>query len=144
SALVPLGAALPSWDTLDEHGFTAALAARVNTAGTHLEPPLYGRWLAAAAALSTAADAAPPWFHQLNADPRTRVAAGLGTLLVQAEQQQLLAGAWAQVAGIRAVNERLRLSQLARETALSLYARHFRAVDSQTLLELTAPLHYQV
>ena len=32
------------------------------------------------ARLSTAAGATPPWFHQLNADPRARVAAGLGTL----------------------------------------------------------------
>jgi hypothetical protein len=144
SALIPLGASFPQWNAVDVNGFTAALEARTNTAGAHLEPPLYGRWLAASAVLSSSPGATPAWFHQLNADPRRRVAAGLGTMLVQAEQQQLLAGAWAQVAGIRAANEELRLSQLARELAIRLYTRHISAVGSQTLLELTTPLHNRV
>jgi hypothetical protein len=144
SALIPLGAAIPDWPSIDARGFTAALAARTNAGGAVLAPPLYGRWLAAAAALSTAATATPPWFHQLNADPRVRIAAGLGTLVVQTEQQQLLAGAWAQVDGIRAANERLRLAQLARELAQRLYVRHISAVDEQSRLEVTAPLHDRV
>ena len=144
SALMPLGTSIAAWPDVDQHGFTAALAARVNATGTQLEPPLYGRWLAAASSLSTAAGAAPPWFHQLNADPRARVAAGLGTVLVQSEQQALLAGAWAQVAGIQAANERLRLSQLARELALRLYTRHITALDPQSLIQVSSPLHGRV
>ncbi len=144
SALKPVGATIAAWPGLDQHGFTTALAARTNATGTQLAPPLYGRWLAAASALSTAAEAMPPWFHQLNADPRARVAAGLGTVLVQSEQQQLLAGAWAQVAGIRAANERLRLSQLARELALRLYTRHLTALDPQSLIQVSSPLHGRV
>ena len=132
------------WPGLDQHGFTPALAARTNATGTQLAPPLYGRWLAAASALLTTASATPVWFHQLNADPRTRVAAGLGTVLVQSEQQQLLASAWAQVAGIRAVNERLRLSQLARELSLRLYARHLTALDPQSVIQVSSPLHGRV
>ena len=144
SALKPIGATIAAWPDLDQHGFTAALAARTNAAGTQLAPPLYGRWLAAADALLTTAGATPPWFHQLNADPRTRVAAGIGTVLVQSEQQQLLAGSWAQVAGIRAANERLRLSQLARELALRLYTRHLTALDPQSLIQVSSPLHGRV
>ena len=127
----PAPAAIPDWTTIDTHGFTTALGARTDAGGTTLDPPLYGRWLAAANKLLTTTPGAPPWFKQLNADPRTRIAAGLGTTVVQTEQQELLAGAWAQVAGIRAANERLRLSQLAREVALRLYARHLTALDSQ-------------
>jgi hypothetical protein len=144
STLMPVGATIAAWPGLDQDGFTTALAARTNTTGTQLAPPLYGRWLAAAGALLTTADATPPWFHQLNADPRARVAAGLGTVLVQSEQQQLLAGAWAQVAGIRAANERLRLSQLARELALRLYTRHLTALDPQSLIQVSSPLHGRV
>ncbi len=147
SALIPLDAAIPDWPSIDAHGFTAALATRTNATnanGAVLAPPLYGRWLAATDALLTAPGATPSWFHQLNADPRTRVAAGLGTLVVQTEQQQLLAGAWAQVAGVLAANEQLRLAQLARELAQRLYMRHISAVDEQSQLEITAPLHDRV
>jgi len=140
----PGPATIPDWPSTDGHGFTTALAARTNAVGTELDPPLYGRWLAATNSLSTAADATPPWFHELNGDPRARVAAGLGTVVVQTEQQHLLAGAWAQVAGIRAANERLRLSQLAREVALRLYVRHLTALDSQTLIQVSSPLHGRV
>jgi hypothetical protein len=140
----PAPAAIPDWQSIDTHGFTTALATRTNDPGTKLVPPLYGRWLAAAHPLLGSADAPPAWFQQLNADPRTRIAAGLGTLVVQTEQQQLLAGAWAQVAGVRAANERLRLSQLARELALRLYRRHLTQLDPQTLIQVSSPLHGRV
>jgi hypothetical protein len=143
-ALLPYGAAIAKWPDIDTHGFTAALAARTNARGPRLEPPLYGRWLAAAGSLLTDPAAMPPWFHELNGDPRARVAAGLGTVVVQTEQQQLLASAWAQVAGIRAANETLRLAQLARELALRLYTRHLSALDAPGLLQVSAPLHGQV
>jgi hypothetical protein len=139
-ALRTLGGQHTPWPDLDENGYTAALAALVNVQGPVLAPPLYGRWLARASNLSAAPDAAPPWFHQLNGDPRARVAAGLGTLVVQSEQQELLAGAWAQVDGIRRVNQQLRLSQLARELSTRLHTRHF-SVGGDAFLQLTAPLH---
>ena len=144
SALIPVNAAIPDWNTLDTHGFTAALALRTNTPGPKLESPLYGRWLAATATLATSSPALPAWFHQLNADPRTRAASGLGTQAVQNEQQELLAGAWAQVQEVRAANERLRLAQLARELATSIHARHFATVPGDTFLQISAPLHARV
>jgi hypothetical protein len=144
SALLPLDASIAPWPGLDAHGFTQALAARESAPGARLEPPLYGRWLAAAGSLLTAADAVPPWFHELNGDPRARVAAGTGTVVVHTDQQQLLAGAWAQVEGIRAANERLRLAQLARELALRLHTRHLAALDTHSVLELSSPVHAHV
>jgi hypothetical protein len=143
-ALVPQNTDLGAWKDIDTHGFTTALAARTNADGNRLEPPLYGRWLAAKSSLSTDPSATPPWFHQLNADPRSRVASGLGTTIVQTEQQQLLAGAWAQVEGIRAANNRLRLAQLARELALRVYTRHFVALAGDVFLQVSAPLHRRV
>ena len=49
----PGPAALPDWPSIDTHGFTAALASRTNAGGTTLDPPLYGRWLAAKNTLET-------------------------------------------------------------------------------------------
>ena len=139
-ALLTINAHSPDWNTIDEHGFSAAMAAHTNVTGTTLAPTLYGRWLAASAALSTDATAAPRWFHQLNGDPRARVAAGLGTVVVQKEQQELLASAWAQVDGIRQINQRLRLSQLARELSLRVFTRHL-SIAGDALLQITAPFH---
>ena len=111
-ALVPLGAKPP---VSTQTAFSEAIATLVNAAGAReLAATLYGRWLAKAAQLSLAAGATPSWFHQLNGDAPARVAAGLGTMVVQAEEQALLAKAWSQVEDVRRANQQLRLSQLAR------------------------------
>lgn len=143
-ALRTLDATDEPWSGLDARGFTAALAPLLDAASpTQLAPTLYGRWLAGTATLSTAPGAPPPWFHELNGDPRARVAAGLGTLVVQAGQQDLLAHAWAQVDGVRRANQQLRLAQLARELATRLHQRHF-SVGGDAFLQLTQPLHARV
>jgi hypothetical protein len=105
-------------------------------------PPLYGRWHAGHATLEPGQP--PPWFQELNSDPRQRVAAGLGSQVVQTQQQQLMAGAWQQFDQIRAINERLRFAQLAREAALRIHVRHVAAADVDGVVQLTAPLHARV
>jgi hypothetical protein len=111
---------------------------KANAKDLVVAPPLYGRWHAAQA--DGLVPPSPNWFHQLNEDPTSRVAAGAGTLAVQSEQQQLLAGAWQQVDGIRQANEKLRLAQHAREMALKMYARAF-SVTTEKVMMLTAPVH---
>src|SRR6185312_14988014 len=106
-------------------------------------PPLYGRWYAARDTLN-AADNAAWWFTDLNVDPRMRVGGGLGTLVIQDKQQQYLAGAWAQVAGIRAANAALRAAQLAREAALRLYERHMAVRTDMSVVTMTAPVHARI
>jgi hypothetical protein len=143
-ALLPVGVSEPAWSGLDARGFTAALAARINReTPSLLGPPLYGRWLASTTTLNTTAGATPPWVHQLNGDPRARAAAGLGTQVVQAGQQDLLAQAWNQVDGIRRINRQLRLAQFSRELATRLYDRHL-ALSGDALTQVLAPLHSQV
>ena len=105
-------------------------------------PPLYGRWHAAQPTLEPGAK--PVWFHELNQDPRLRVTSGLGTQVVQAEQRELMAGAWLQVEGIRVANEARRLAQLARGAALRLYARHVLVGGDESILALTTRLHAKV
>ncbi|MBN1491799.1 MAG: hypothetical protein JXA69_17940 [Phycisphaerae bacterium] len=135
------------WDPQERNCFVGALRDLVNLPAVRLEqqegdhlvvPPLYGRWYAAQERLRDAGQ--PPWFHELNADPRLRTAAGLGTQVVQHQQEQLMASAWAQVAGILEINQRMRLAQLARETAARVRTRHLAAFDAETLLLVTGPL----
>jgi len=105
-------------------------------------PPLYGQWHAGRSTLEPGQ--LPPWFQELNADPRHRVAAGLGTQVVQSQQQQLIAAAWEQFDQIRAINERLRFAQLARETAVRIHVRHIATAGSEGVVQLTAPVHGRV
>ncbi len=168
------------------HPFEEALAAVVNLAddyqrhepavahaGTPLAdvgpdpvitPPLYGRWHALTTRLLTDEDGVrvPPaishnWVHRLNLDPRFRVAANLGTRVVKARDEELMAAAWAQVGDVLVANGRIRAAQLAREVGHVLQTKH---VDPPTggspaalaaapalsgrSLTLTAPAHSRV
>lgn len=120
------------------------------TAGTprQVALPWYGRWHAALRTLTLPTPPPSPlpwpWHQELNTDPRFRVAAALGTLVVQSQQQQLMASAWRQAEGIRRINEELRLTQLAREQARRIWARHVAATRPDVVLSLTAPLHARV
>jgi hypothetical protein len=108
--------------------------------------PVYGRWHAGlvSAALPVPPADPWPWVEALNADPRLRVAAGLGAEVVRRQQEQLMAGAWQQVEGIRRVNEELRQAQLAREAARRVHARHVASADQELVLTLTAQVHARV
>lgn len=106
-----------------------------------LAPPLYGEWYAARHTLVGALTDTPAWFDGLNADPRTRIAAGAGTEVIQTLQQSLLAGAWQQAAGLQRANETMRFTQLGRETSKSLHARDLQSADDHdTFFRLTAPV----
>lgn len=108
-------------------------------------PPLYGRWHAARTTLAPVPPPeVTPWFQELNLDPRHRVAAGLGTLTVQDQQQQLMASAWQQLDKIRAINDQLRFAQFAREAAIRIHVRHVATAGDDTLMQLTAPVHARV
>ena len=108
-------------------------------------PPLYGMWHARRRRYGAYGGALPVvWFDQLNEDPRTRVAAGLGTQVVQKDQRQLMASAWEQVGEIREINDRLRRAQFARELALNLHARYIEPATAEAILFLTKPVQGRV
>lgn len=151
-ALRALDSTSTSWDTAEEAGWRTAVEVLLNRPAALLAapggeravaPPLYGQWLAAANTVDAAANPTA-WFGDLNVDPRMRVGGGLGTLVVQDHQQQYLAGAWAQVAGIRAANAALRAAQLAREAAIQLYARHLLVRTDASVVTLSAPVHARI
>jgi len=106
-------------------------------------PPLYGRWYAAEVRLdqtSTTPKTNPPWFHTLNKDPRHRVAAALGTEVVQRDQQSLMASAWDQGARLDVVNRALRVMQTGREVYTRMLQRHLSPGDIETVMIVCAPV----
>jgi hypothetical protein len=153
------------------HPFETALADLINladdvkrqpTAGADpiITPPLYGRWHALTSRLLTGEDGSPlpaatirNWVHRLNLDPRFRVAANLGTQVVQARKEELMAAAWEQVGDVLAANSKIRAAQLAREVGHVLQTKHVdppvgtalaAARPSGRALTLTAPAHSRV
>ena len=150
-ALLSLAAAAEprDWNAAERTAFIAALKGVVDrpdeliAAGTGIRavaPPLYGRWHAAKRRLETP----PAWYHELNADPRNRVAGGLGTLVVQDQQQQLMASAWDQIDRVNQLNEELRRAQLARELSLRVHEQHLAVMPVAEKLYVTAPIHARV
>lgn len=100
-----------------------------------IDLPLYGGKHVGA----TNAATAPPWVHELNTDPRHRVAAALGARIVRANQEALMTAAWEQVGDIEAANRLLRLARLAREASKRIVARHIEPLDDVRRLGVLAP-----
>jgi hypothetical protein len=112
-----------------------------------VSPPLYGGRHARQTRVETeapAADEQPIWFRELNADPRHRIVGGIGTRVVQAEQEDLMLAAWNQVIGVNATNRALRLAQLAMRASAALHRRHLAALPDASLLAVTERVHAKV
>jgi hypothetical protein len=168
--------ALDQWATPYPTAFQRDLAALINlddayasqTAGTAnapfdalidvagddpvITPPLYGRWHAMTSRLLTTRQGqslqnSANWVHELNLDPRHRVAAGLGTRVVQEGQEDLMASAWTQVGDVVRANSRVRLMKAAQHTAYiwrrKALAVHAAAEPARALM-LTAPVHSRI
>lgn len=111
-----------------------------------ITPPAYARLPAGAARVADAAAVAPQldWLVELNADPRSRAAAGLGAEIVRQRDEELMARAWAQVDELNAVNQRLREADLALAASERIYGKHVAGADADRLLQLTAAVQSAV
>jgi hypothetical protein len=116
------------------------IPASLSASGTAavLGPPLYGQWYAGQDTVP-AANQPPHWFRELNVDPRYRVAAGLGTAVVQQDQEELMASAWDQLEKQKQDHLRLKRAQLAETVGGSLVKKHFDSLDPAQLLQFTGP-----
>ena len=103
-----------------------------------LGSPLYGQWHARQ---HTIAPTNPAWLRELNLDPRSRVAAGLGAEVVRKFQEEFMQKAWEQIGDVIRANTWLSWGRLSLEANLRLYVRHFRALPTDRLLQITGLLH---
>lgn len=102
-------------------------------------PPIYGCWQAARHQVNVTAPPPLNWLDELNLDPRQRVTAAFGTQVIQAQQEELVADAWAQLGEIQRVNQIRRQGQLGRAVGTVYYTRHFSQFSEDTLLKVLAP-----
>jgi hypothetical protein len=109
-------------------------------------PPIYGCWHAGVHEVANTPPPAPQppwppayWLDELNLDPRHRVVAGLGTQVVQRQQEQLMASAWAQLGDIEKINQQRRQAQLSRAVNDRLLDKTFRRLPEETFLRMVTP-----
>jgi hypothetical protein len=84
------------------------------------------------------------WMHDLNRDPRTRTAAGLGTNVIQVNQEKLMQKAWAQVNNILAGNKLIRSTLLHMQVGKLLQTKYFAKFANTAFLNVTAQVHAKV
>jgi hypothetical protein len=107
-------------------------------------PPIYGCWHAAQHTVTPDEPIVTPWLSELNLDPRHRVAAAMGTRVVQEQQEQLMASAWEQLGDIEKINQRLRQAQLSRAVNEKYHSRAFKNFSEEVLLRIVAPAQSQL
>jgi hypothetical protein len=149
-ALMSPAADSTPWPPAEQARFAQALAPVLNAPADALAttgaprtvaPPLWVRWQAATDRFDPAGGATPIWFQELNGDPRLRAAAGLGAEVIRQNDQQLMAQAWDQVAGILEANAELKRAQLSRAASDKLLERHVATLPTEVMLAVTAPMH---
>jgi hypothetical protein len=116
-----------------------------------ITPPLYGRWHALTERLLSERDGTEVpnrenWVHDLNLDPRWRAAAGMGTEVIQKNQEAYMEAAWKQIGDVLEANRRIRQAQLAKAASMRLHRAHLEksATSAGRFLMLTAPLKARV
>ena len=120
-------------DAHNSSGYDASIPDPANPGSTQTDPdplitpPLYGRWHALTPRLLTERNGSSVspnnrWVHQLNLDPRYRIAANYGTDVVQRNQEAYMDAAWEQVGDVLAANQRIRLAQLAKFASFAWYS----------------------
>ena len=104
------------------------LAADAADAGVGAEDPvvtapLYGRWHALVERVS-ADPADRNWVNELNTDPRLRSPAGMGTRVIQQNQEEFMKLAWQQIGEILAANRKIHFVQMALKASQAAYEKH--------------------
>ncbi|MCC2592080.1 hypothetical protein LKO27_01375 [Tessaracoccus sp. OS52] len=117
-----------------------------------ITPPLYGTWHAMARRVLTEHDGSPiapddNWIHRLNLDPRYRAAAGIGTGVIQDQQEKLMDAAWEQIGDVLEASRRIRFGQFGLLTTEVWYDASLRptvGLSRQRGLLLLAPLNKRI
>jgi len=117
-----------------------------------ITPPIYGRWHAAITRVLKKRDGTSVpnnqnWIHDLNLDPRYRVAAGFGTRVVQENQENYMDKAWEQLGALLEANRHFRRGQFSLAVGRQWHTKYIGAMAAAQpakLMMLTAPVQRRV
>lgn len=84
------------------------------------------------------------WFDRMNSAPINRMIAGLGTRVVQKDQEPLMQAAWAQVGKIDAANRVLLRAQAARRIAAATHRKFLAGKRVSDLGQITRSVHDKI
>ena len=109
-------------------------------------PRLYARFQRGATAvpLSGAIGPASDWFTAINLRPLDRLVAGLGTRVVQRDQDKLMQAAWLQVGEVAKANAELDRIRLSRYVAAALIGKTLNKLPLAALTAVTHPVHGKI
>lgn len=117
-----------------------------------ITPPIYGKWHALVRRLLKDQEGNDVglnsnWVHDVNLDPRFRVAAGFGTSVIQKNQEKFMNAAWEQVGDVLEANRQKRLGQLAKSVGTSWFERYLQPLrinHAERFLTVTAPVQKRI
>lgn len=150
-----------TWDTPFPRPLQTKLAELINLPDLYqssgdpdpiITPPLYGTWHALTKRVLEERDGSPitpsdNWLHRLNLDPRFRVAAGIGTRVIQDQQEKFMDAAWEQIGRVLETQRKVWLGQFGLLVSEIWYDRHIApivGVSRQQMLFLMSPLNKRV
>ncbi|MEN0005350.1 MAG: hypothetical protein AAF798_14455 [Bacteroidota bacterium] len=150
-ALKPVGSGVPVFSESDwQVEVSNLLNQRDKQTGGNTDPmvvpPTYGHWHVLVEQLNKGNQTGPiddgdsVWLHKLNLDPANRAAAGVGTAVIQENQEHYLSIAWDQIGSVLEANELLKQSQLGIEIAVKWWDKHITSQEDGELVSMVQPL----
>ena len=111
-------------------------------------PPLYGRWHALQATAdannSSASGNDTAWIHELNLDPRNRVAASIGGTIIKEQQDHLIDEAWDQLGDVLEANEKLNWAQVAKTASSAAFAKSVDPIPDNKYIVMTGKMKRRI
>lgn len=107
-----------------------------------ISPPLYGKWYAKAEKFDV--QNGTGWVDELNRDPRYRVPAGVGTQVIQKDQENLMQQAWSQLGDLLRANQKIRQLQLGLMSSFVMYQKNVLPQTPDRLMVFTHAVQSRV
>ncbi|HEX2929697.1 MAG TPA: hypothetical protein VHV54_08295, partial [Candidatus Binatia bacterium] len=84
------------------------------------------------------------WINELNRDPRYRTPAGVGTQVIQKDQERFMQQAWSQLGDLLQTNQKIRQLQLGWMSSAMIYRKSLLPQSTNQLLGFAQPVHARV
>jgi hypothetical protein len=121
----------------------AGIAAGEEEEDPLISVPLYGRWHALVERVRPFAEHRN-WINELNTDPRFRAVAGMGTKVIQQNQESYMKLAWDQIGDVLSMNRKISLLRLSVKASDALYAKSLTNLPPEHVLAVAAPVMTKV